>query len=57
MAHFGTQELFPYLDTCKARAVYFNHVFPLSKYDDIESLKGKYPFSVHTPSDGDVVEL
>lgn len=57
MAHFGIHELSPYLETCKAKAVYFNHVFPLSKYDDIESLKGKYPFSVHTPSDGDVVEL
>lgn len=57
MAHFGVAELTPYLDTCKAKAVYFNHVFPLSKYDDIEALKGKYPFTAHVPNDGDVVEL
>ena len=57
MAHFGVAELAPYLETCKARSVYFNHVFPLSKYDDIAALKGKYPFEIVCPSDGDSVKL
>ncbi len=53
MAHFNMTHLRPYLDECKARRVLFTHVFPLSNYDDIEAIKGTYPFEVLTPRDGD----
>ena len=46
MAHFGIEELTPYLDTCKAKRVYFNHVFPLDKYGDIEAARSKYAFEI-----------
>ena len=57
MAHFGMDELSPYLDTCKAKRVYFNHVFPLDKYNDIEAAKNKYSFEIGAPNDGDVLEF
>lgn len=57
MAHFGVAELSPYLDTCRAKKVAFSHVYPLNKYDDIETLKGKYDFEIITPCDGDVLEI
>ena len=53
MAHFGVADLEPFLETCQAKSVYFNHVFPLKKYEDIEAIKQSYPFSIFTPSDGD----
>ncbi len=52
MAHFGVPHIAPYLDECRARRVLFTHVFPLAKYDEIEGLKGKYPFEILTPVDG-----
>ncbi len=57
MAHFGMDHLRPYLDDCCAGRVYFTHVFPLSKYDDIADIVGRYSFEVLTPRDGDVYEL
>lgn len=53
MAHFGVAELKPYLETCKAKQVYFTHVHPLTKYEEIEAMKPSYPFSIFSPSDGD----
>ncbi len=57
MAHFDCEHIRPYLADCHARRVYFTHVFPLSKYEKIEELKGKYPFEIHTPADGDAYEI
>lgn len=57
MAHFKMEDLEPYLAKCRASKVFFNHVFPLSNYDDIENIKGKYSFEVLTPNDGDVYEI
>lgn len=57
MAHFGMEELAPYLEDCRAKKVIFSHVYPLCKYDDIEAIKGKYDFEVLTPKDGDVIEF
>lgn len=57
MAHFGMEHLKPYLDSCRAKRVFFTHVFPLDKYNDIESIKGAYPFEVYTPDDGDSHEI
>ena len=57
MAHFSPAALKPYLDTCKSKNVYFTHVFPLSKYDEIEKFKDVYSFGIFTPADGDSVEV
>ena len=57
MAHFKMDRLAPYLDGCKAKKVFFNHVFPLSNYEDIEKAKGKYPFEVFTPNDDFTIEI
>lgn len=57
MAHFSPAALKPYLDTCKSKNVYFTHVFPLSKYDEIEKFKDVYSFGIFTPEDGDSVEV
>lgn len=57
MAHFGMEHLKPYLESCRAKRVFFTHVFPLDKYNDIERIKGAYPFEVYTPDDGDSHEI
>ncbi len=53
LAHFGIPHLEPYLVDCRAAQIMFTHVWPLQKYADIETLKGKYPFEIYTPNDGD----
>ena len=57
LAHFSLAKLDPYLQDCRAAKVYFNHVFPEGKFDDIENAKGKYPFTVYAVKDGDTVEI
>ena len=57
MAHFGMDGIKPYLDKCLARAVYFNHVFPFSKFDDIEEANGSYPFPLYIVKDRDEIHL
>ena len=57
MAHFTKDQIDPYLQKCRAKTVAFTHVFPLDKYDDIETMKGQYGFDILTPSDGDVIEI
>ncbi|MBQ9760280.1 MAG: MBL fold metallo-hydrolase [Clostridia bacterium] len=57
MAHFGVEDIKPYLDTCKAKAVYFQHVFPLVKYDGIKEISKSYDFPIYTPNDGDSFEV
>ena len=59
LAHFTPEELSPYLDTCRARAVYFNHVNPLDKIERVRAIAAEkgYTFSVHKAVDGGTVEL
>ncbi len=57
MAHFRSEHIKPYLDRCKAKCVFFIHVFPLNKYNDIERLNGEYPFEIISPNDGDFYTL
>ncbi len=59
MAHFGEKELTPYLENCQAKKIFFNHVFPISKYDeDIVNIKNHgYAFDVIAPNDGDSFEI
>ncbi len=57
MAHFDVSHITPYLADCHTHRLWFTHVFPLEKYDAIENLKGKYPFDILTPADGDAYEI
>ena len=57
LSHFGMEHLTPYLGSCRAKRIFFTHVYPLSKYDDIEAIKGKYSFEVFSPKDGDIFEI
>ena len=56
-AHFRIAHLEPYLSKINARAVAFTHVYPLTSYDDIEAMRGKYSFKVYAPDDMSVIEL
>ena len=57
MAHFGIEQLTPYLETCIADRMIITHVFPLHKFAEIEALSGKYPFPIDIAHDGDEIEL
>lgn len=56
-AHFRSEHLFPHLAGVNARAVAFNHVYPLDKYGELEGIRGKYPFEVLTPDDMTEIEI
>ncbi|MBO5883582.1 MAG: MBL fold metallo-hydrolase [Clostridia bacterium] len=59
LAHISLDDLAPHLETCLAQTVYFNHVFPVEKYEDIAALKAekKYEFEIVAPDDGAVYEV
>ncbi|MBQ7384256.1 MAG: ribonuclease Z [Clostridia bacterium] len=57
LAHFGISDMLPYLDTCKAKSVYFTHVEPASKFEDIKAISNNYDFSVNILSDSDEIVL
>lgn len=57
LSHFGMEHLSPYLPECRVKKIFFHHVFPLDKYNDIESIKGKYSFEVFSPYDGFEIEI
>ena len=57
MAHFGVEEIRPYIERCKAKDVYFTHVFPLDKYEGIKEMAKELSCRIHTPNDGDSIEL
>ena len=59
MAHFTMDMLKPYLRKCTAKAVYFNHVYPLDKFNLIEAedASGEYPFKMHIAKDRDEILL
>ena len=57
MAHFGAEELLPYIKECGAKRVIFNH-YQARKTEDIASLAGLgLPFAISAANDGDVLEL
>lgn len=57
MAHFGVDEVLPFLERCQAREVAFNHVFPLDKLAQIEALNGRFGYPIRTLADGDEIVL
>ena len=57
LAHFGPEHIAEYLPRINAKRLVFNHVSPIAKYAEINSIKGKYKYEVLTPSDMDVIEI
>ncbi len=57
LSHFDLSHLAPYLAECKAKRVFFHHVYPLTKYAAIEQVKQDYPFEIITPDDGYEIEI
>ena len=57
MAHFGVDKVSPYLDRCKAKEVWFNHVGYFSTFEEIAALDGKFKFPVRIAHDGDEIIL
>lgn len=57
LAHFELQHVKPYLEKCRAKAVYFHHVAPLSKLEEIREISGAYPFPVVAVKDRDEMVL
>ena len=57
LAHFGLCELDGILPNIGAMHLAFSHVSPIAKYEDIEAIKGKYPFEILTPSDMDEITV
>ena len=53
LAHFSLDELAPYLKKTNTKKLIFTHVYPPEKYNDVEGAKGKYPFEILTPCDGE----
>ena len=57
LAHFGIEHIEGYLPTLEAKRVAFNHVYPLSKYEELRALQGKYHFELLLPSDMESIEI
>lgn len=60
MAHFDFELLSPYIEKCRTKAVYFNHIkHPTERIPLLmrENESGRFPFPIYAPSDGDVIEL
>ncbi len=57
MAHFGVEQLMPYLSTCKAKSVYFTHVFPYHRFDEIKSIQNDFDYSITIVDDGSEIDL
>ena len=46
-----------YFDKCRAKRVYFNHIWTMDKLADIEAAKERYPFEVVASYDGLEIEI
>ena len=57
LAHIGLEDIKPYLENADVKKVYFNHIFPQTKFNEIEKLKGAYPFEIDAPNDLDEIIL
>jgi len=58
MRHFTPEDLEPYLDTCRAKAVWINHFYPFENIGLTQRLaeEKKYPFPIRFARDGDIIE-
>jgi hypothetical protein len=47
----------PYLKTCKAKSVYFTHVFPYSRFDEIRAIQNDFDYPITIVDDGSEINL
>ena len=57
LAHFSQEHLNPILERLQTKALWFNHVYPLKKLEEIETIRGAYPYDVEIAHDGDTLTL
>ena len=57
LAHFSVEAVLQELQKIKTKSLYFNHVFPLDKYDHVAKINGTLTYPIFAPNDGDVIEL
>jgi len=58
MAHFNLDDARGYLEKCKAKRVFFNHIKEIYENDvKSENASGKFSFPMNVPSDGEEIEL
>ena len=57
LAHFSLAELTPYLEACKAKSVYFTHVFPYSRFDEIKAVQNDFDYPITIVDDGSEIVL
>lgn len=57
LAHINFDELKPYLDKFKGKAIYFNHVCGDEKFKQIKKLQKKYDYELVIPNDDDVLKI
>ena len=56
-AHFAFKHIEPYIRSCKADRLLFNHLWPLSKLDEIKSRAKEFETKLGYVNDGDFIEL
>ncbi len=56
-SHFSFEQLEKKLPTIQSKRVAFNHVYPTSKYNELQAIKGKYRYEVLTPKDMDSITI
>jgi len=57
MAHFNIKDVTQYLERCKAKKIFFNHIGYMETFEAIEALNGKYKFPVKIVRDGDEISF
>ena len=57
LAHFNLDAVLDLIKNADVKKVCFNHVYPTSKYTEIDKIKNDFTFKVYAPNDGDQIIL
>lgn len=57
MAHFGVSAVRSYLETARTKELWFTHVYPYHRFDDIEAAKADFSYPICIAHDDDVIEV
>ena len=56
-SHFKYENVENYLRRCKVKQMWFNHVYPFTKFDMIKEVREEYTYPMYIAADGDEIEL
>jgi len=56
-AHFRYIQMEPYLEKCKTKQMWLNHIYPLSRIEKYGFMKSKFSFPIFYAQDNDIIEL